>query len=251
MIKTVIIDDERLARQGISNLLSSHKEAVNVLGEADNGAKGIKLIEREKPDLLFLDIQMPDMTGLEMLSKLSYQPKVIFTTAYHKYAIDAFESLSIDYLLKPIAQARFDQAIKKFYQLTNLRENYPLQELSELLQTQAKKKEISSLPIKKDEKIVLIDLDDVAYFKAEDKYVTVCLDDGKSHLSDKTLSELEVRLPSQFARVHRSYIVNLSKVVEVEKYFKGKVILNLNDKKRSSITTGEKYSKEVKEKLGL
>ncbi len=251
MINAVIIDDERLAREGIQNLLLPHAEKVTVLGEADNGKNAIQLIEEKKPDLLFLDIQMPDMTGLEMLDRLSYNPKIIFTTAYDKYAIEAFASLSIDYLLKPIAQQRFDLAIEKYIQLTGLSTEYPLRQLTQLLKNTPQKKTISSLPIKREDKILLIDLEDVSFFKAEDKYVSVGMDDGKFYLCDKSLNELMEKLPDEFVRVHRSYIVNLSKVIEVEKYFKGTVILNLCDAKKSSIKTSEKYSKEVKEKLGL
>lgn len=251
MIKAVIIDDERLARKRVSELLGQHLDKIQLIGEADNGTKAIALIEAEKPELIFLDIQMPDMSGFTMLEHLSYQPRIIFTTAYQEYAIDAFEKMSIDYLIKPLHQDRFNKAIDK---LLTLDANIKLEEMHQLfnmIKHQAAQKPSSSLPIKKDNKIILVDYEDIAYFEAADKYVNVWLANGKTHLSDKTLTQLENMAPDTFIRIHRSYFVNKDYISEIEKYFKGTLILTMNDKQRSTLKTGETYAKKVRLALGL
>jgi len=254
MITAIIVEDERLARIGLHQLLEAHRDMINILGEADTCTKAIELIELHKPDLLFLDIHLPDMSGLEMLEKLSYQPKIIFTTAYREYAIDAFEKMSVDYLVKPISQERFDKSIEKLNEFAGRVANQDqkkMNELLSLLDKRKQKKEVTTLPIKKQDKIILLDLEDIAFLKSEDKYVSVQLLDGKMHLTDKSLNALEDKLSDQFIRVHRSYIVNKNEVLEIEKYFKGTLILCMRDKEKTRIKTGETYSKKVKEILGI
>jgi len=250
MIKAIIIDDERLARTRVIELLKAHSSKVQILGQADNGSKAIALIEKEKPELIFLDIHLPDMSGFEILEKLSYEPVIIFTTAYEKYAVDAFTKYAVDYLVKPITQNRFDLSIQK---LTKINWTNPDQEIEQLVSI-LKKTSIpksSSIAIKKADKIILVDYEDIAFFKSEDKYVNLKMSNGTIHLSDKTLTQLEALVPDNFIRVHRSYLVNRDYIFEIEKYFKGTLILKLNDKNYSSIKTGEKYSKEVKSFLGI
>lgn len=251
MIKCVIIDDERLARTRMKDLLVNHSNKVNLIGEADNGTKGIQLIEEEKPELIFLDIQMPDMSGFEMLSKLSYQPKIIFTTAYSEYAIKAFENYTIDYLVKPISQDRFDKSIDKLTKLQSPTQELDLIKLQELISKVPKQKESFSFAVKKGDRIILLDYEDITHFKAEDKYVNIYLNNAEIHITDKTLSELEDILPTDFIRIHRSIIVNKPFIKEIEKYFKGTLILILNDKAGTKLKSSEKYSKELKIKLGI
>lgn len=250
MIKAIIIDDERLARERVVELLKPHSNEVQILGQADNGSKAISLIEIEKPELIFLDIHLPDMTGFEILEKLSYEPVIVFTTAYEKYAIDAFTKYAIDYLVKPITQPRFDLSIEKLQKLNWASPNQELDRLVSMLKNSSASK-ASSLAIKKGDKIILVDYEDIAFFKSEDKYVNLNMSNGDIHLTDKTLTQLEALVPDNFIRVHRSYLVNRDFIFEIEKYFKGTLILKLNDKKYSSIKTGEKYSKAVKVILGI
>ena len=246
----IIIEDEFPARLRLKKLLEVHSSEIKVIAEADTGTSAITFIEEKKPELIFLDIQLPDMTGFDVLKKLSYQPWIIFTTAYSEYALKAFETLSIDYLVKPIEQERFDLAIKKLTKWES-HKSLDLSMMQLLINDLQKPKALLSLSIKKKDKIILVDFDQVSHFKAEDKYVNVHLLNGDKHLMSKTLSQIETTLPENFARVHRSYIVNKNIVVEIEKHFKGKFVLQLNDKSQSKIKTGETYTKVVKEYFNL
>ena len=251
MINCVIIDDEYLASRRIKELLDTQLDNINMIGTADNGTKGIEIIETKKPELIFLDIQMPDMSGFEMLTKLSYQPKIIFTTAYSEYAIKAFENYTIDYLVKPISQERFDKAIDKLLKFDNINQQLDLIKLQELISQAPKQKELFSFAVKKGDRIILLDYEDITHYKAEDKYVNIYLKNGEVHITDKTLSELEHKLPKEFLRIHRSIIVNRSYIREIEKYFKGTLILILNDKTGTKLRSSEKYSKDLKTTLGI
>lgn len=246
----LIIEDEPLALLRIKRLLSEHLNTLEILGSANSGHQAITLIQQNQPDLIFLDIQLPDMTGFDVLDQLDYQPWIIFTTAYTEYALKAFEKYSIDYLVKPIEQDRFDIAINKLLarQSPSFKD---LNLLREMLQNAQTKKTTSSLAIKKKDKIVLVDYEDITFLNAEDKYVSVNLKNGTTHLMGKTLTEFETMLPVQFTRVHRSYIVNRNYVAEIHKHFKGKYILQLADKLGSKIKTGETYNEVVNQSFGL
>lgn len=251
MIKTIIIDDEALARQRIKKLLIPHANIIDRTGEADCGADAIHLIEQLRPEALFLDIQMPDMTGFEVLQQLSYRPLVIFTTAYSEHAIQAFETYAVDYLVKPIEADRFATAIQKLQHFIHTPPATDFKKIEALFSQINPRKKTFSLPVKKKDKIILIDFEDISHFRAEDKYVSAIMQDGSSHLLNKTIVQLSKELPDNFIRVHRSFIINQHYIVEIKKYFKGKLILILKDKKQSAVTTGETYSKMVKESLGL
>lgn len=251
MVKTIIIDDESPARMRVKKLMEAHPEQLHLLGEADCGSEAIKMIETLRPDAIFLDIQMPDMSGFDVLSHLSYQPFVIFTTAYSEYAIKAFESNSVDYLVKPIEAERFKKAIKKLELFSKTTNQNNWKKLEKLFQQIKPVKQIFSLPVKKKDKIILIDFEDISHFKAEDKYVLAFMNDGSSHLLNKSITQLENELPEEFIRVHRSYIINRNYIFEIKKYFKGKLILYLKDKSQSEVMTGETYAEKIKGLLGL
>lgn len=125
MFSTLIIDDEPAARRIIRSMLAKHTTSVNIIGEAANGVEAVEIINKQKPDLIFLDIQMPGYTGFEVLQKLTHLPNIIFTTAYEEYALKAFESFSVDYLLKPIRQERLDKAIEKLQSFGRKSEQLP------------------------------------------------------------------------------------------------------------------------------
>src|SRR5712675_320218 len=131
--KAIVIDDEPAARRLIKNLLHEHNHVINIIGEAGNGRDAILITEELKPDLIFLDIQMPDLTGFEVIEHLSYRPNIIFTTAYEQYAIKAFETFSIDYLLKPIKEERLYQSIEKLKQFGRLNHSIDLPGLQEII----------------------------------------------------------------------------------------------------------------------
>ena len=250
MKTAILIEDEFPARLRLKQLLENSKSEINLLAEADTGKIAIELIEEKKPDLIFLDIQLPDMTAFDLLKKLSYKPWIIFTTAYSEYALKAFENLAIDYLVKPIEQIRFDQAIEKLSKWEDPK-NLDLSLMKDLIQNLNKPKPALSLSIKKKDKIILVDFDHVSYFQSADKYVNVYLKNGDKHLLSKTLNQLSSTLPKNFIRVHRSYIVNISLITEIQKYFKGKFILQLNDSQLTKITTGETYTIVIKEEFGI
>ena len=243
MWKTIIIDDEQLARQRIKRLLKEYDE-VDIIGEAENGQEGLMIIEQQQPDLIFLDIEMPILNGFEMLAKLKHQPKVVFTTAYDQYAIKAFEEGSIDYLLKPIELERLDKTIKKLKQ-TNLNAAPPIA-IEDLLRQINGKKTIKTLTVKIGDKILLVKLSDIVHIQAEDKYVFLHTVDGKKHLTDFTLSNLEDKLPEEFLRVHRSDIINTDYIKEIRKGFNGALIFILNNINETRVTSSRSNSEALR-----
>lgn len=242
MWKTIIIDDEQLARQRIKRLLKSYDE-IELIAEAEDGERGLEIVNKLQPDLIFLDIEMPVLNGFEMLAKLSHQPKVVFTTAYDQYAIKAFEEGSIDYLLKPIEIERLDKTIRKLKQ-TNL-SSKPVQ-IEELLRQMHQKKAIKTLTVKLGDKILLIKLTDIVYVQAEDKYVFLHTIDGKKHLTDFTLSSLEEKLPEEFLRIHRSEIINTEYIKEIRKGFNGALVFVLNNAEETRVTSSRSNSEALR-----
>ncbi|WP_316771398.1 LytR/AlgR family response regulator transcription factor [Pedobacter frigiditerrae] len=247
MWKTIIIDDEQLARQRIKRLLTQYDE-IEIIAEAENGAEGLEIIESLKPDLVFLDIEMPVLNGFEMLAKLKHHPKVVFTTAYDQYAIKAFEEGSIDYLLKPIEIERLDKTIKKLKQTNLAPAQVPIEELIRQIQG---KKSIKTLTVKLGDKILLIKLDDIVHIQAEDKYVFLHTVDGKKHLTDFTLSTLEEKLPEEFLRIHRSEIINTEYIKEIRKGFNGALIFVLNNPDETRVTSSRSNSEALRLRFGI
>lgn len=247
MWRTIVIDDEQLARQRIKRLLKEYQE-IDVIAEAENGAEGLALIELHQPDLIFLDIEMPVLNGFEMLSKLTEQPKVVFTTAYDQYAIKAFEEGSIDYLLKPIELARLDKTIKKLKQ-TNLTINSF--NLNDLIKQLTIKKDIKNLTVKLGDKILLIKIADIVHIQAEDKYVFLHTIDGNKHLTDFTLAVLEEKLPEEFIRIHRSDIINTNYIKEIRRGFNGALIFILNNKTATKVSSSRSNSEMLRLKFDI
>lgn len=246
-----IVEDELLALNRVKKLLSSYVKEIAIIGSAQNGKQAIEQIEVAQPDVLFLDIQLPDMTGFKVLSQLTYQPLVIFTTAYTDYAIQAFETYSIDYLVKPFDAERFKKAMDKLRKFVPLKATPDYQQLEQLITQQSKTTKPFALPIKIGNSIRLMDFEDIVYLKAEDKYVRTFINDGKDYLSERSLSLLVTQLPINFIRVHRSFIINSSYIQQIQKYFKGNLVIQLNNSAETSIITGTKYVANLKSKLGL
>ena len=242
MWKTLVIDDEALARQRIKRLLKAYDE-IDVIAEAEDGEKGMICINQHRPDLIFLDIEMPVLSGFEMLARLTHQPKVVFTTAYDQYAIKAFEEGSIDYLLKPIEIERLDKTIKKLRQ-TNL--TFAPVQVDELIRQMQAKKAIKTLTVKLGDKILLIKLTDIVFVQAEDKYVFLHTADGKKHLTDFTLSALEEKLPEEFLRIHRSEIINTEYIKEIRKGFNGALVFVLNNSDETRLTSSRSNSEALR-----
>lgn len=249
--KAIVIDDEPAARRLLKSLLLDHQNIVEVIAEAGNGKEAVKLIQELKPDVVFLDIQMPDLTGFEVLEKLDHQPNIIFTTAYEQYAIKAFETFSIDYILKPIREERLAQSISKLRQFGKMNRGIDINSIKEIIEQFQVPKKAAALPIKMGEKIILLRFDTICYLEANDKYVNVFLQDGQKFLTDLTLTALEEKLPGQFLRVQKSYIINREKIKEVHKHFNGRFIFTMDDKNHNRVTTGLTYYEVIKNELGL
>lgn len=254
--KTLLIDDEPLARARLRRLLNQFEATFDINGEASNGAEGLALITELRPDVIFLDIEMPLMNGFEMLAHLTYMPMVIFATAYDQYAIQAFEENSIDYLLKPVEIERLAKTVDKLKKLavTNERKEFDNQFNQNLLQliNQLKpKKELHAISVKYADKILLIPLEDISYFEAEDKYVFLATKEGQKYLTSYTIAVLEEKLPPYFTRVSRAAILNSHHIKEIQKHFDGKYILALTDKKATKITSGQSFSENVRQLFEL
>lgn len=251
LFKAIVIDDEPAARRLLKSLLLEYKDVMEVIGEAGNGKEAVVKVQQLKPDVIFLDIQMPDLTGFEVIEKLEHQPNIIFTTAYEQYAIKAFETFSIDYLLKPIREERIAQSIEKLKKFGKVNTGVDISNLKEIIEQFHTPKKATALPIKTGEKIILLRFEKIAYLEANDKYVNVFMEDGQKYLTDQTLTALEEKLPSQFLRVQKSYIINKDKIKEVHKHFNGRFVLTMDDKERNRITSGLTYNEAVKMALGL
>ncbi len=246
--KAIVIDDEQLARQRLRRLLKPYDD-IDIIGEAVNGQDGLEKIEKLQPDLVFLDIEMPVLNGFEMLRQLKHQPKVVFTTAYDQYAVKAFEEDSIDYLLKPVETERLEKTIKKLQQTQQDTLDYL--SLAALIKQLEAKKDIKTLTVKIGDKILLIKLDNIIFIEAEDKYVFLHTADGKKHLTDFTIGSLEAKLPDQFVRIHRSYIINSEHIKEIRKSFNGAFVFVMNNMENTRLSSSRANGEALRERFGI
>jgi two-component system LytT family response regulator len=249
--KAIVIDDEPAARRLMKNLLQEYAETVSVIAEAGNGREAIQKIEELNPDLIFLDIQMPDLTGFEVIEKLSRKPNIIFTTAYEQYAIKAFETFSIDYLLKPIKEERLQQSIEKLKQFGRLNTSINIGNLQDIIRQFQAPAKATVLTIKTGDRIVLLRFENIVYLEAQDKYVFVYMADGQKHLTDQSLSLLIEKLPAHFCRIQKSYIINKEKIREMHRHFNGRYLFIMEDKTGTRLTSGRTYHDELKNEFGL
>ena len=254
MIKALIVDDEEPSRHKIRNLLLPHVDFIHTVAEAASGSQAIDLIHQHRPNLVFLDIHLMDMTGFDVLQAITVDsPYIIFTTAYDNYALRAFEVLSVEYLLKPIETDRFNAAITKLKSLLDRTKVLPVDatQLKNLYEESRRVKQDYGLAVKQGSFITLIDYQQISHLQAEDKYVAVNHINGKKYLSDHTLSHLESQLPDIFLRVHRSTIINIRHILQIHTDFKSRYIITLNDKAATRIQTSSSYKEEIKRGLGL
>jgi two-component system LytT family response regulator len=222
MIRTIIIDDEPLAAGIVQEFLADYGQ-IQVLEICQDGFQGLKAIQTHQPDLIFLDVQMPKITGFEMLELLDEPPAVIFTTAFDQYALKAFDAKAIDYLLKPFSQIRFKQAMDRFL-ASWANEEMEKKSETELNQLAEKSKRLV-VRVKNDIKIIPIQ--EVTFFEAEDDYISIHTPGGK-FLKKMTMKTLEESLdPGKFARVHRSFIINLNGITGIEPYERDSYLVRL------------------------
>jgi two-component system LytT family response regulator len=211
MIKVILVDDEPLARSVVKEYLFAY-DNISVVQECNDGFEGVKAITQHKPDLIFLDIQMPKINGFEMLELIESPPSVIFTTAFDEYAVKAFEAHAVDYLLKPFSKERFDLALKKWLQ-QNRQGNAKATTLPDAIR---QPEERNRIVVKENGNIRIIPVHEIIYLEAYDDYVKIYTA-KEMFLKKKTLSFYESSLdPTQFVRVHRSYIIQISHITRIE-----------------------------------
>lgn len=231
--KAIIIDDEDLARGLVRNYLQSFDE-IEIIGEFEDGFTGLKGINALKPDLVFLDIQMPKLTGLEVLELLEDVPNIIFTTAYDQYAIKAFDLNAVDYLLKPFSKDRFKKAVEKvFLKYESTPANDPVEALKQHVIDNNK---LEKIVVKNNSNISVIQLPDINYIESEDDYVMIHTH-SKKYLKHRTMKYYEEHLdPNTFIRIHRSYIVNINSIKRIEKYGKDSYQVELKTMEKLKIS---------------
>ncbi len=218
-IRVLIVDDEEPARVQINELLKDRSE-IEVVGQCENAFEAVKAIQTLKPGLMFLDIQMPRISGIEMLDMIDDPPYIIFSTAFNEYAVKAFELNAVDYLLKPYTRRRFNEALDRALDLMKMKEGQKKDyaQLQENLEDE--KQEISRIVVKKSGSMHVLPVQDIICLEAKGDYVQIQTAEG-NFMKQKTLRYFAKQLPANsFCRVHRSYIVNLEKVKKIESWGK-------------------------------
>ncbi|MFD2247143.1 LytR/AlgR family response regulator transcription factor [Pontibacter ruber] len=260
--KTIVVDDEPAAREGLAALLQADAE-VEVIGICANALEAIDLMQHTTPDILFLDIQMPEVNGFELLRSLSVTPPAVaFVTAYDQYAIAAFEHHAIDYLLKPFTNDRFRNCLAKCKSVVAQKNQGDLSEkIRQLLQEQTTQKEeklispvtsinaLNKLSIKANGKILLLDLNDIWYFEAEDYYVNIHYKSQRILIRDSIKNLEQLLAEKQFCRIHKSSLVNLQKVTELENHFNGGLIMKLQN--NTELKVSKNHKQALLERFGL
>lgn len=244
-MKVLIIDDEPLARSIVKEYLQPHAD-LELIGECDNGLEGLKAIQQHKPDLIFLDVQMPRINGFEMLELVEQPPAVIFTTAFDEYALKAFDAHAVDYLLKPFTQERFDKAVQKWREAaaTTATTAALLESAAALSPVQS-----SRIVVKSGSHIKIIPVHEVNYIEAADDYVKIYTKEG-SYLKNGTMGHFENILnKEQFVRCHRSYIINVQNITRIDPYEKDSHVAVLKSGDKIPVSRAG-YAK-LKQVLGL
>lgn len=229
-IRVLIVDDESLARQITKGYLAAYPH-IEIIGECSNGFDAIKVIAEEKPDIVFLDIQMPKITGFEMLELIEDPPVIIFTTAYDHFAIKAFEVNAADYILKPFSEERFKEALDKSF--IHLRDRFQQKAVIKNLidHNDQKDEKLERVVIKDGPKINIVPVDRIKFIEAQDDYVMIYTDESK-YLKQKTMKFFEDHLDeNMFIRIHRSYIINIDSIKHLELHEKDSYRIILKNEK--------------------
>jgi two-component system LytT family response regulator len=251
--RAFLVDDEPLALRRLERLLE-RTGRVSVVGTSSDPLTAVEELKRTPYDVLFTDIEMPDLSGFQMLARLDPQPLVIFTTAYSQYALQAFEVTSIDYLLKPINENQLDRALAKLDRIRGGLEPRPriealLEQLTATLPVQ--RSYPARLPSKLGDRIEFVDVTRVTHFYANDK-LTYAATPKKDFIVDYTIADLEGMLdPARFVRIHRATIANLEYVRELYSWFSDRMMLRMNDGKDTELTVARDRVRTLKDKLGL
>ena len=225
-LRVVVVDDEPLARAVVREYVAAHP-GVEVVAECANGFEAVKAVSELSPDLMFLDVQMPKLSGFEVLELVGRSVPVIFTTAYDQYALNAFEVHAIEYLLKPFSAERFAEALTRARERLASREVMPVEALVDGIRT--KQTPLERVLIRDGSKVHVLPIEKIDYVEAQDDYVAFHAD-GKSYLKDQTLAAVEGLLdPARFVRIHRSYLLNIERIARVELYAKDSRVAILRD----------------------
>ncbi len=243
-VRAVLVDDEALARRRLRRLLAAHP-GIEIVGEAENGAAACEAIASLAPDLVFLDVQMPALSGFEVLARLARRPRVIFVTAYDEFAVRAFEEQALDYLMKPVEPARLAQALARVGSPADAR-------LDRLLEEALRRKSAPGrIAVKSGSRIVLVDPAEVVFARAEDKYSVLYTAD-REHVLDRALEDLERALdPAAFLRVHRSVLVNVAFVRELASVDGGRYLVALGDRRGTKVYASRSGARLLRERLKL
>ncbi len=233
-LRVVIVDDEPLARAVVREYLAGHA-GTEVLAECANGFEAVKAVAELSPDLMFLDVQMPKLSGFDVLELIGRDVLVIFTTAYDQYALRAFEVHAVDYLLKPFSAERFADALARARERLAARESMPV----DALLAEARRKPgtpVERVLIRDGAQVHVLPIDKIDYVEAQDDYVCFRAD-GKQYLKDQTLANVEATLdPARFVRIHRSYLLNIDRIARVELYAKDSRVAILRDGTRLPVS---------------
>jgi two-component system LytT family response regulator/two-component system response regulator LytT len=257
--RTVVADDEQLAREELCFLLEQVGD-VEIVGQAPDGPAALKLVEELKPDLLFLDVQMPGMTGFEVARRLLQQgtaPQLVFVTAFDQYAVDAFKVNAVDYLLKPVDADRLEQTMERVRTrlvpqpaATNGLNTADLEKVIEAVQARQGRRE--QLAIRVGERFVLVQAEEIVYASLVDDTIVVVTNTVSGSSNYRTLDELQARLdPAVFWRVHRSHLVNITRIKEIQPWFSRNYLLKMKDPKATEIPVSRTQTRRLREYLQL
>jgi two-component system LytT family response regulator len=244
MIKCLIIDDERLARQELRRILESHKN-IEILDECSSAEEAITKIEELKPDLIFLDIQMPGKNGFDVLEEIMYTPEVIFITAFDEFALKAFEVSALDYILNPVEENRFDISLKKVIQKIKEKRD----DSDPTLANEEQLGPNDQVFVKDGEKCWFVELGEIRLFESEGNYVRVYFENNKP-LILKSLNNLDKKLSDKlFFRANRKHIINLKWIDKIETWFNGGLLVILKDDKKIEIS--RRQAVKLKDRMSL
>ena len=261
MLKAVVVDDEQLARDELSYQLQQLGE-IEVIAQAGNGIEALAAIERSEPDIVFLDVQMPGLTGFEVARRLiedDQAPCVVFVTAFDQHAIEAFEVNAVDYLLKPVDTGRLEQAVQRARKrLTSDRNGSGAAPLNEQLEqfvkmmTDRHQGRREQVAVKVGERFLLVQVDEIIYASLVDDSINIVTGQVSGTSNYRTLDDLQARLdPEVFWRVHRSHLVNINKIKEIVPWFSRNYILRMKDAKATEIPVSRSQTKRLREYLKL
>jgi two-component system, LytTR family, response regulator LytT len=253
-ISCIIVDDEQLALEELNFLLDSIPD-VKVIGQGRNGLEAIRLVEELEPDLLFLDIEMPGLNGFKVVERLILKdelPQIVFVTAYDQYAVRAFEVNAVDYLLKPVEKSRLEKAVQRARRQleTEVVSDSKIKSLLQMMTPASPKR--AKLLVKDKNRNILVDSEEVIFATVSEGIISLTTKELTGETNYRTLEDLQANLdPDSFWRVHRSYLVNINKIVEVVPWFNRTLQLKMGDKKQTEIPVSRSHSKRLKDYLKL